>query len=215
MRHKTAFVFLPIALVSFAISAQDNAKSNTEPADSGVISQSEKEIDSSEKQSSNCWPDAKKDMKSKKAGFVQSMAKISPDSPVGVFKTGESAFTAIVLPEFKKAYRFEVSLVFDLNFRKQSEVLVPSLVFLDGDFCEIATYSELDFEPVYGAFSGNQIEKAFIPVNDGIPKYVLIFTDPMFNGTEVNVTSDFGYGMESTSRFLRVAYGYVNVRINK
>lgn len=215
MRHKTAFAFFPIALVSFAISAQDNANSKSEPADAGVISQTPMETGGSGKQSSDCWPDAKKDIKAKKAGFVQSMAKISPDSPVGVFKTGESAFTTIVLPEFKKTYRFEVSLVFDLNFRKQSEVLVPSLVFLDGDYCEIATYSELDFEPVYGAFSGTQIEKAFIPVNDSIPKYVLIFTDPMFNGTEVNVTSDFGYGMESTSRFLRVAYGYVNVRINK
>jgi hypothetical protein len=215
MRHKTAFAFFPIALVSFAISAQDKANSKSEPADAGVVSQTAMEIGDSGKHSSDCWPDAKKDIKAKKAGFVQSMAKISPDSPVGVFKTGESAFTTIVLPEFKKAYRFEVSLVFDLNFRKQSEVLVPSLVFLDGDYCEIATYSELDFEPVYGAFSGTQIEKAFIPVNDSNPKYVLIFTDPMFNETEVNVTTDFGYGMESTSRFLRVAYGYVNVRINK
>lgn len=143
------------------------------------------------------------------------MVRIGADSPVGTFKTGESAFTKVVLPEFKNAYRFEVSLVFDFNFRKQSEVLVPSLVFLDGNYCEIATYSELDFEPVYGAFSGVEIEKAFIPVKDNTAKYVLIFTDPMFNGTEVNVTSDFGYGMQSTSSFLRAAYGYVNVRINK
>jgi hypothetical protein len=204
-----------MALVSFSVSAQDNAKPTSGPADTAADVAPVKEPTGLDQHPVSCWPDAKKDMKSKKAGFVQSMAKISADSPVGTFKTGESAFTTVILPEFKNAYRFEVSLVFDFNFRKQSEVLVPSLVFLDENYCEIITYSELDFEPVYGAFAGVEIEKAFIPVNDGTAKYVLIFTDPMFNGTEVNVTSDFGYGMQNTSGFLRVAYGYVNVRINK
>lgn len=162
-----------------------------------------------------CWPQASQDKKVTKAGFVQSMIKITQASPQGIFKTGDSAFEVVALPNYKKEYRLEISLVFDLNFRKQSEVLVPSVVIVDGNFCEISDVPKLKFTPTYGAFAAVEVEKAFVGISDDKPKYALIYTDARFGNSEVNVTSDFGYGMQNTARYLRVSHGYVNVRINK
>lgn len=162
-----------------------------------------------------CWPQAAEDKKTTKAGFVQSMIKITPASPKGNFKTGDSAFEVVALPAYKKEYRLEISLVFDLNLRKQSEVLVPSVVIVDGNFCEITDLQKLNFTPTYGAFAAVEIEKAFVEIGDENPKYALIYTDARFADSEVNVTSDFGYGMQNSSRYRRVSLGYVNVRINK
>lgn len=162
-----------------------------------------------------CWPQASEDKKVTKAGFVQSMIKITQASPKGSFKTGDSSFELVVLPSYKKEYRLEISLVFDLNLRKQSEVLVPSVVIVDGNFCEISDLPKLKFTPTYGAFAAVEVEKAFVEISDEKPKYALIYTDARFANSEVNVTSDFGYGMQNTARYRRVSHGYVNVRINK
>jgi Maltose operon periplasmic protein precursor (MalM) len=162
-----------------------------------------------------CWPQASEDKKLTKAGFVQSMIKITQASPKGVFKTGDSGFEVVVLPVYKKEYRFEISLVFDYNLRKQSEVLVPSVLIVDEKFCEITDFPKLKFTPTYGVFAGVEVEKAFIDVRDEKPKYALIYTDTSASNSEVNVTTDFGYGIQNQERFLRVSYGYTNVRINK
>ena len=162
-----------------------------------------------------CWPQASEDKKVTKAGFVQSMIKITQASPQGNFKTGDSAFEVVALPAYKKEYRLEISLVFDLNLRKQSEVLVPSLVIVDENFCEISDVPKLKFSPTYGAFAAVEVEKAFLKIADEKPKYALIYTDARFANSEVDVTDDFGYGIQSIARYRRVSHGYVNVRINK
>jgi len=162
-----------------------------------------------------CWPQASEDKKVTKAGFVQSMIKITQASPQGNFKTGDSAFEVLALPAYKKEYRLEISLVFDLNLRKQSEVLVPSLVIVDGNFCEISDLPKLKFSPTYGAFAAVEVEKAFVKIADEKPKYALIYTDARFSNSEVNVSDDFGFGIQSSARYRRVSHGYVNVRINK
>jgi|GEM_PF-3567334 len=162
-----------------------------------------------------CWSQALQDKKVTKAGFVQSMIKITQDSPKGTFKTGDSAFEVVALPGYKKEYRLEISLVFDHNLRKQSEVMVPSIVIVDEGFCEISDLPKLKFIPTYGVFAAVEVEKAFVVINDEKPKYALVYTDAKFSNSEVNVTSDFGYGMQSKERFLRVSYGYTNIRINK
>jgi hypothetical protein len=162
-----------------------------------------------------CWPQASEDKKLTKAGFIQSMIKITQASPKGVFKTGDSAFEVVALPSYKKEYRLEISLVFDHNLRKQSEILVPSVVIVDESFCEISDFPELKFTPTYGAFAAVEVEKAFVIISDEKPKFALIYTDARFGNSEVNVTNDFGYGIKNQERFLRVAYGYTNVRINK
>ena len=162
-----------------------------------------------------CWPQASEDKKLTKAGFIQSMIKITQASPQGNFKTGDSAFEVVALPNYKKEYRLEISLVFDLNFRKQSEVLVPSVVIVDGNFCEISDLPKLKFTPTYGVFAAVEVEKAFVEIGDEKPKYALIYTDARFGNSEVNVTSDFGYGIQNSERYRRVSHGYVNVRINK
>ncbi len=162
-----------------------------------------------------CWPQASEDKKLTKVGFIQSMIKITQASPKGVFKTGDSAFEVVALPIYKKEYRLEISLVFDHNLRKQSEILVPSVVIVDESFCEISDFSKLKFTPTYGVFAAVEVEKAFVIIRDEKPKYALIYTDARFSNSEVNVTNDFGYGIQNQERFLRVAYGYTNVRINK
>lgn len=126
------------------------------------------------------------------------------------FPEGESLAEVLRLPAFKKPYQVEFWLSFDLNLRKDNEVLVPSVVLLDGDFCVVENVGEPEFKPEASFFTGTRQTKGRFPIDDDRPKYVIVYTDPRRVGKHVRVSLD-GFGYD----FVRSGQGYVMVRLNK
>lgn len=126
------------------------------------------------------------------------------------FPEGESLAEVLQLPAFKKPYQVEFWLSFDLNLRRDNEVLVPSVVLLDGDFCVVENVGEPKFRPEASFFTGTRQTKGRFPINDNKPKYVIVYTDSRRVGEQVRVSLD-GFGYD----FVRSGQGYVMVRLNK
>ncbi|WP_256646448.1 MalM family protein [Thermomonas paludicola] len=126
------------------------------------------------------------------------------------FATGESLVEVVQLPVFAKPYQIEFWLSFDLNLRKANEVMVPSVMLVDADFCEVANPGEPQFKPEASFFTGTRQTKGRVPVNDGSPKYALVYTDARRVDEPAKVSID-----NVPFDFVRAAEGYVMVRLNK
>ena len=126
------------------------------------------------------------------------------------FATGESLAEVIKLPPYSKPYHVEFWLSFDVNFKKANEVVVPSVVLVDGDFCEIADLGEPQFKSEASFFTGSRQTKGRFPVDDDKPKYALVYTDARRVGEPAKVSIN-----HIPFDFVRAGQGYMMVRLNK
>ncbi len=126
------------------------------------------------------------------------------------FSTGESLVEVVQLPAFAKPYQVEFWLSFDMNLRKDNEVVVPSVALADENFCEIVDLGEPGFKSEASFLTGTRQTKGRIPVDSGKPRYALVYTDARRVGEPLKVRIDY-----STMPFVRAGQGYVMVRLNK
>jgi hypothetical protein len=163
--------------------------------------------------SKTCWPELASVDHFVSPGRMLKNVHLSEKSPVLTFASGPSYAELVKLPEFKQEYLLDFWLLFDMNFTKPSEVMVPSAATLDKDFCVIEDLQELKFSFESSFWSGTANEKSHLPIRSDQTKYVLVYTDARHVNDTVRMET---IGLIPVKKNIRRAEkGYVMVRLSK
>ncbi|HBD21002.1 MAG TPA: hypothetical protein DC063_13585 [Arenimonas sp.] len=159
-----------------------------------------------------CWPELAGAPKAKPGGAVGRMLRLEAGkSPIARFATGESLVVVVVLPALKKPYALEFQVTPDLNLGRPGEVLLPSVVLVDAEFCAVSSHPELEFKPHYNFFTTERTTRAQVPVSDPVVRHALVYSDPARVGQSV----DFELNGFDMGALRRSEQGWTMARINR
>lgn len=159
-----------------------------------------------------CWPELRAAGTAEPGGAIGRMIRLEAGkSPVARFDEGDSLVVVVALPAFRKPYALEFQATPDLNVRSASEILWPSVVVVDADFCTLGKWPELDFKSKYSFLTSQTTTRASVPVADAAPRYALVYSDATRVGEPIGLEIN---GMDMGD-LRRSGQGWVMVRINR
>lgn len=159
-----------------------------------------------------CWPELRTAEAEKPGGAIGKMIRLRPGiSPSVRFEKGESLVVVLTLPSYKKPYMLEFQATPDVNIGKPGEILWPSVVLTDADFCATAILPELDFKSKYSFLTSQTTTRASVTIADPAPRYALVYSDP----TKVGQPIGLKINGANWGDLRRSEQGYVMVRVDR
>ncbi len=164
-----------------------------------------------ERQTPRCWPALAEVTERIRPGrLTYRTVRLHPEqSPSAEFASGSSLVEVVELPEFKRPYRVEFQLIFDINLSSDSEYLLPSAVLVDASFCELLDVGELTFEFKRSLMNHQGAEVAHVGVTNADPRFLLVYTD----ARKVGEPAVLNTGPFADYEMYRARGGYTMVRI--
>jgi len=164
-----------------------------------------------EREGARCWPAlAEVTDRIRPGRLTYRTVRLHPQqSPSAEFASGSSLVEIVELPEFKRPYRVEFQLIFDINLSRDSEYLLPSAVLVDASFCQLLDVGELTFEFKRSLMNHQGAEVAHVGVTNGDPRFLLVYTDARKVGEPATLST----GPLAEYEMYRATSGYTMVRI--